>query len=350
VDRSRHDDAEGLDTVASRRGLRRLFLAALAIPPLGVIGFGSYLVLFTNLPQILYAQSLRNIYFDCMEFVDEAYIYKMKPGACRQKNIEHDVVYSHDANGFRNSRSVPGYDVVVLGDSHGHGVGVRDQETFASVLEAQYQLTTLNLAIGSYATMRELEVLRRYGQRAKYVAIQYCSNDVSENEASVRLGNTEFRSEAETRWKNLLAVYARGKAMGYKKPVYDLGIMIRDHTYTSKSAWRKSAEARNMSHEALLFARIVAGYRQVLEGKRVVVFDVADYGMNSPAFTSAFGVELRGLTWLRFELIDTAKVLSVDDYFFLDNHINVLGHRKMAAAIADKIVQWERREPLIGRH
>lgn len=332
----------------TRRPSRRTLLVAgavVATPWLAIVAACLYLVAYTNLPQFLYARSIRNIYFDCMVFVADDYIYKMKPGECRQKNLEHDVVYTHDGNGFRNSGPVRAYDVAVLGDSHAHGVGVRDDETFSALLDSRYRLRAVNLAIGSYATMREIEVFRRYGMAARYVVIQYCSNDVAENAASLRLDKAAFRAEAEANWRHFISVYDRGKAMGYKKPLVDLASMLRDHAYTSKARWRASAKDRDMVREASLFAQILARYQRVLEDKRLIVLDVADYGLNSPNFRPAFDAELRRLGWVRFRLIDSSRVLTFDDYFFLDNHITPVGHKKVAAAIADAIRHWERVEP-----
>lgn len=70
--------------------------------------------------------------------------------------------------------------------------------------------------------MRELEVLRTYGAGAKYVVLQYCSNHVGENEASLRLTKDAFTRWVETWWKRFIVAYNRGKAMGYRKSLQDL--------------------------------------------------------------------------------------------------------------------------------
>jgi hypothetical protein len=327
-----------------------IFRGITLLPLLVILATVSYFVFFTNLPQILYSQSVRNLPFDCLEFSSAGYVYKMKPGPCRLRNIEYDVVFTSDANGFRNGIRAPGpYDVAVLGDSHAFGYGVADNQTFADLLNSTYHYQTINLAIGSYATARELDAFSEYGKDAKYVVIQYCPNDYNENEASLRLSKEEFRNQAEANWRLFINSYQQGKALGYRRPLHDLGFLLRHHGYASKSSWRRDTEqARQMDEEAAKFAQVIARYRPLLEGKRLIIFEVAASGMNSPRFESAFAAELGKLDWLSYKLLNSATLLNLDDYFWLDDHINADGHKKLAAAISVQIGDWERQSPVIA--
>jgi|GEM_PF-5500459 len=338
------------EVVIQKGKLKRIVFRAITLMPLiSILGLLVYFVFFTNVPQLLYLHSIRNIYYDCMQFSSEEYVYKMKPGQCNLKNIEFDTILTHDAEGFRNQRTASGYDVATIGDSHAQGWGVTDDQTFSNLLESQFGYPTKNLGIASYGTMRELEVLDEYGKDAKYVILQYCDNDFGENSAALTLSKEDFRSQVEARWLNRIATYKQGKAMGYKKPLSDLGVMIRDRSYTSKSKWRKSAERRNMEQEASVFGQIIERYRPLLEGKRLVVFESADSGLNSTRFAETFGSELRKLNWLSVRVIDTTKDLKLNDYYFLDGHPKPIGHRKLAAALAGEISQWERADPLLKK-
>jgi hypothetical protein len=330
---------------------RVIFRAITLIPLFSILALALYFLFLTNLPQILYATSIRNIYFDCMEFSSGLYVYKLKPGQCRVKNLEYDIVLSSDANGFRNGiRASSDYDVAVIGDSFAHGVGVADDQTFSSILESNYHYQTINLAIGSYATMRELEVLGEYGKDAKYVVVQYCDNDYGENLASLKLSREDFRSAVEREWRGRITTYHEGKSLGYRKPIQDFAVMIGNHSYASKSIWRNQAKSsRPMEEEASAFAQVLARYRPLLEGKRVIVFEAAMWGENSPKFEATFGSELKKLGWLNHKLLNTADVLSYQDYFFLDDHITARGHRKLAAAIAQQISQWKSADPQLNK-
>lgn len=315
----------------------------------GIAAVSVYLFFFTNLPPLLYLYSIRNIYFDCMEFVQDDYVYKMKPGECKLSNIEFDTTMTHDADGFRNLRQALTYDVVAIGDSHTHGWGVGDDQTFSSILASEFGYASRNLGIGSYATMRELEVLSQYGSNAKYVVIQYCNNDFGENLASLRLSKQEFRSEVESEWKARIRDYEQGKSLGYKKPIHDLAGRLASGSFESLSTWRRSAAARNMEHEAAAFAQIIARYRQLLTGKKLIIFESADSGLNTPRFVETFASELNKIDWLRHRLLDTASILTFDDYYFLDGHPNQAGHRKLAARIANEIASWENTDRRIKR-
>jgi lysophospholipase L1-like esterase len=324
---------------------RIVFSMVMLTPLLVIVAAILYVVLLTDLPQRLYAFSIRNVYFDCIRFVPHAFVYVMKPGECKLRNIEYDTTLTHDADGFRNRSHSANYQVAVIGDSHAHGLGVQDNEVFSHLLGAEYHRQTRNLAIGSYATMRELEVLSKYGIPATYVIIQYCDNDFDENQASLKLSREEFQSAVQRQWTKLKARYDRGKAEGLKKILSDLGIMLRKRSFSSRKEWRGQVERRTIEREASAFAEIVRRYRGLLEGKRVIVLESSTSGLNSPRFAAAFRSELDKISWMSWRVIDTTKIFSIDDYYFLDDHPTAAGHQKLAAAIANEIAQWEGQEP-----
>jgi hypothetical protein len=226
---------------------------------------------------------------------------------------------------------------------------VRDDQTFSYLLESQFGYATRNLGIGSYATKRELEVLDKYAKDVKYIIVQYCDNDFPENLASITLSKETFRSEVETEWRHRIDTYNEGKSLGYWKPIQDLATMIKNHSYSSKSSWRKGADRRPMEREASVFAQIIARYRPLLEGKRLIVFESADSGLNSNRFAETFGLELGKINWLSVRIIDTTRILNSDDYYYFDGHPNATGHGKLAAAFGGEITQWESAEPLLNK-
>ena len=325
----------------------RLALITVAAPLLFIVLGSLYLVIFTNLPQSLYMDSVRNIYFDCMQFVDRPYVYKMKPGPCRLSNIEYNITLTHDSRGFRNESAASENDIAVLGDSHAHGFGVADDQIFSYLLGTAQTSKIINLAVGSYATQRELETMREYAQNAKYVILQYCDNDASENDAALRLSEQEFRSQIETGWKSFIASYHEGKALGLKKPIADLANKIINRAFISKSAWRDGFNERDMAREASLFPQIIDRYRDLLGGKRLIVFESAGWGFNSPKFEAAFTSELSRRDWLTYKVLDSSKLLDSGNYYFLDDHLNPSGHRKLAVALAREIAAWEKKSALI---
>jgi hypothetical protein len=326
-----------------------IFRTILLTPLLALIAGLCYFAFFTNLGLLVYLNSIRNIYFDCMEFVPEEYVYKMKPGSCRLDNLEFKTILTHDADGFRNLRLLPHYDVAAIGDSHTHGFGVNDDETFSYLLDRRFGYSTRNLGIGSYATMRELEVLDKYGGDSEYVVLQYCDNDVGENIASLKLTRDEFKASVAAQWRGLIEDYHRGKALGLQNPLHDLAMRLVNHSYQSLADWRRGADSRNTEMEGELFARIIARHRPQLESRRLIVFESADSGRNSHRFRTAFTAELNKIDWLKYRVLDPTMILGFDDYYFLDGHPKAVGHAKLARALAASIAEWEKQEPFL-RH
>src|ERR1700736_836523 len=95
-----------------------LFYAILWAPGCAILIACTYLFFFTNLPQLLYVKGIRNLPFDCLQFVPDVYVYKMRPEPCRAENIEYSVTATHDSDGFRLPSARDRYVAAVLGDSH----------------------------------------------------------------------------------------------------------------------------------------------------------------------------------------------------------------------------------------
>ena len=318
------------------------FYSVMLSPAIAFSFLAIYLFFFTNLPQLLYAASIRNIYFDCIEFTDANYVYKMEPGKCQLSNIEFETMITHDGDGFRNDDALTKVDVAVLGDSHAHGFGVGDSDTFAHLLKVGSRNNVRNFGIGSYATMRGLDVLKQYGQDARYIVLQYCDNDLGENDASLRLDKEAFKRNVESRWKAIIEQYNRGKELGVAKPLRHLLMMIGNRWFGSKEIWRAQRIAgRELQREAALFAQIVTKYQELLEGKRLLIFESAGHGFNTPMFDAVFKAELSKIAWLNFRIIDTSELLDSSHYYFLDDHLNRSGHKRLAEAISQEIKRWE---------
>jgi hypothetical protein len=325
-----------------RNVVRQVFFHAVAWTPLLLLVIG--LLFFTNLPQTIYTDSIRNIYFDCLAFVEDDYVYKAKPGPCRLQNVEFDTVIHHNSDGFRNSEALPDYQIAVLGDSMAHGWGVRDDQTFSYLLGSQYHYPALNLAIGSYATKRELDAFSKYGRQAKFVVIQYCDNDFSENVASITLGNDDFKTDVRNFWQSYITRYEEVKAIGYRQALTDVAQKLVNLDFLSKAAWRREVEKRDMEREAAAFAEIIDRYRSALEGRRLIVLEASPWGLNSPRFAATFAAGLDKKSWLKYRIMNTKEILDYADHYFLDGHLNPIGHSKLAAAIAAEIARWRNDE------
>ena len=290
-------------------GIRIIFYT-IAFSPLLLLAFAIYILLFfTTFPQDLYIRSVRNIYFDCLQFTGAPYVYNAKQGECVLKNWEYDTILTHDSHGFRNKDSAEEKTVVLVGDSHTHGVGVNDNKTFSALLESSYGYSTTNLGIGSYATKRELESLKEYSKSERFVVIQYCDN--------------------------VTASYNRGKSEGIIRPIKDAAGILRNRSFISNQSISLVVSQRDINREAHNFSAVVGQYEQLLHGKHVVVFESSGWGRNHPQFKIAFEAELkRSLPHINIHVLDSATQLKRDHYYFLDDHLNTRGHAKVAELLS----------------
>jgi hypothetical protein len=113
------------------------------------------------------------IQFDanCAQY-DAEVTYTLRPGACTFENIEFRNDYRINRMGLRDDeQDLAAPEVIVIGDSHAMGWGVDQDQSLVRVMAAKTGLKTLNAAISSYGTVRELTMLGRprapvHGQRS----------------------------------------------------------------------------------------------------------------------------------------------------------------------------------------
>lgn len=319
-------------------GKRLVFYLVLLSPLLAIVGGGLYLVLGTSLVRQVYLASWRNLETPCMRWTDEGYGYKAKPGPCVLNNFEYRTVMTFDEEGFRNADTKAPADVVLIGDSHTQGFGVNDSETFSDILRTRYHFRTKNLGISSYATLRELESLKAYTGGEKVVVLQFCNNDADENKRAVESTREEFLGQVHSRWLHMQARYHENKARGPIAPVLDFAHAIYKGDYRSPARFEARSLARNLRWEADNFAKVVARYRSLLEGKKLIVFESSGFGFNHPGFKPAFEAALsQHAPGLDVAVLDSQALLSRSDYYRIDDHLNAQGHEHLAQVLAPLI-------------
>jgi hypothetical protein len=77
------------------------------------------------------------------------------------------LTFTYDARGYRNSTEMERAEVALLGDSFVEGWYVTDQETTASVLQAELGKPVANLGVAGYGTLQELILLKRETPRLR---------------------------------------------------------------------------------------------------------------------------------------------------------------------------------------
>lgn len=304
--------------------------------------FPAYLVfvaLQTTFLQGIYIATVRDMYFGCMQFVDQAYALQMRPGTCTLKNLEYDVTMTHDSAGFRNPAGLPTARIVVLGDSHAYGHGVSDAQTFAALLGRRLDEPVRNLAVPASATLRELEAYVHQAPAAELIVLQYCDNDLDENVPSMSLAPQVYQATLRKRMGEVMDNYALSKRQG----------MLGQSLLTLGYAAQQLVQARfvrlppaapdesTLAREADAFVRVLAQYQPALAGKTVVVLESSGWGRNRKGFQTVFEQRLRSVPQVRWVVLDSSALLRRSDYFQLDDHLNPSGHHKLASVLADAV-------------
>jgi hypothetical protein len=306
-----------------------------------------------DLGRELYLSYFRPGYQDqvgAVEF-DPELVYVPKAGANPFQGPEFKVTITFEPAGPRRqppaSPSAVG-PVVVTGDSFAMGWGVEDGETFSALLAQRHGWPTVNTAVSSYGTARELMRLRRLGllREAHTVIIAYCYNDPEENRAFVRdpVGFIASRNPAEL-WKTLgryhqiaptlgnvsrLALHTlreRIKADGLRKTLTGL---LTSHFSPTGELVEASQPARVMAED---FLTVIDAFPELAE-KRLVVTEINDWGR-----TTRFLPELSSLAVRRKNLTVVPIQFEREDFFRFDNHLNAQGHGKVAASLNRALAQ-----------
>ena len=264
---------------------------------------------------------------ECVQF-DSELLYRPRPGECVFENAEFRTVMHFDERGARrtpvpapsSADTSPKPRLVIVGDSHAMGWGVDDHETFASVLASEHGYTTVNLAVSSYGTPRELMRLRRDFTLAPedVVIIQYCDNDFAENQqfaTSTSIG--PYRRE------DLQHLFDYRPAEVAVFPV--AGVLLR---LTWQDLMRpftnRVSRADDGPDATTSLLRVLAAFTE-LQHRRVIIVAVNGPGAGThldPSKLSAAGFPLLIPELAREEFLD------------IDDHMRPQGHAVVAVEIA----------------
>lgn len=292
--------------------------------------------LFLKLGRVGYLYSHASIQYACGRY-DPELSYLLRPGECRYADVEYDTTIRANSAGLRDDEeSLDDPDIVVLGDSHSLGNGVRGEETFAARLEDMSALKVLNAGISSYATAREFMLLRRLEvENAEYVIIQYCRNDLDENTEYLDSGG---RLEIMSREEYATTARAdRRRHQSFARP--GMGVATRAVEKVGELVASLFPARTEKVDEVTAFEFVLSKNKDLIEGKKVIILELNGQNRYDNRFIEKARARLRDLG-LNLRFIDTSHFLTDGDYYVLDNHMRTGGHRKVADAIIDVIRTW----------
>jgi hypothetical protein len=259
---------------------------------------------------------------ECVEF-DSNLIFRPAIGKCIFKNIEFSTELNFNMNGrvTKNNLIENKNGIAILGDSHAMGWGVNDEETFAALLEKKINKKVYNLAVSGYATKRELERLRTSNliEKIDTIIIQYCNNDYHENLLSVN--RVDLINENNKKFLQLTSSEI-SFAKRFRKGIrYSLTIpfhLIKD----------KKDHLDWYQHEEF-FSAIIKEYN-FLEKKRIIVIYSNGADQNFYNFPNRMSEKIPNLKYINISY-------NKEDFFLVDGHLNIKGHKKISDILYDEI-------------
>jgi len=270
--------------------------------------------------------------------------------------LEPDITMEHEAREFSvtiktnsigvrdDEASLEAPDIIVIGDSFSMGFGVDQEAAFPQVIEHETGLKVLNTGIESYGTAREVMMLSRVDTKnLKYLVVQYCPNDLEENYNFVNnYGHLETMGKSE--FDSTLKGYLDERSYFFGKYLFYLARNAKKETipYTSQTEKR----LYNRAH-AKMFLDTLARIRVDMDQVKVIAFDIVDKHATyilrrHPAYDSKMFTEfVKEMSTdagypeyiKQMAIFSASEVISDNERFHLDGHINPKGHAKLARTI-----------------
>jgi len=215
------------------------------------------------------------------------------------------------------------------------GFGVNDDETYANLLQAKLDVPVYNLGVESYATEREIRRLFDLGLADKVhtIIIHYHKNDLEENQVTSM--NYDYFAQFE-QWNNLRTTVP--SPQGLKGVVYDIkekfifaiNLFPRFVILTLKKEqkpwdnWSIFNDDFSPHRNALLKA--LNEYNDNLRTKKVIIINSNEWGKVFKNYKTGYDKDYNHIYFLDINL-------KRDDHYFIDDHPNLAGHKKIADQI-----------------
>ena len=292
-----------------------------------------------------YERNIIQLLPQCAQY-DPALFYTLRPGRCLFVNREFESEFRINSLGVRdNETSLQKPEIVVLGDSHAMGWGVGQNETFPELIENVLNKKTLNAAVASYGTAREMTMLARIDtSNLKYLIIQYCANDFGENKTYYENKNAlPIRSEQE--YNHVVDEHIHAPKYRFGRYVYELqqllinGLIKKSGIKQLRSIFGQQKENRpTLNEEARMYINALVQSHVDLREIHIIVFEVDQHARNDATFINSLKAEIAANSYPPYienmSLLDLSSELKKDKYFLKwDGHLNKAGHKYIADSL-----------------
>ena len=276
-----------------------------------------------------------------MEY-DSTLFYKFIPAAQIDFiNREFEIQVKANKLGLRDSdAALESPEMIFIGDSHTMGWGVQQDQAFPALVGTLTGKKVLNAGIPSFGTARELKLLHLLDtSNLKHLIIQYCSNDVEENEKAIGNGGIlEVSSKAAFDSVNNLYKGIRSYFPFKHLSVWgNRAIKLQlSHWVGKKSVpYGRNPPSMTADLQAAQFIKLLSNAPVDLSRVQITVLNFNHTG----AMDSSFAVSLEHQmkteeVRLKFpgsvNIVNVYRVLKPADLFILDPHMTAEGHAKVA--------------------
>lgn len=275
---------------------------------------------------------------ECAQY-DSVLFYTLKPGVSHFKSYEFDNLYNVNSKGYRDTEEdLKAPKILFLGDSFTMGWGVDQDKNFASIFESKSGLKTLNTGISSYGTARELYNFNKIDSDSlKLIVIQFHDTDLLENNHFKNTGKLGTKTKQDFDYQ----VNENEKIKKYY-PFKHLKTAIIDFITFEAPIGELNKINSPLTGEYQKYPSYLSDFYSIIEKIRVKYSGPIIYTYVGSFYTDSKVIDSfkkysteKNIKDIYF--VTMTNELTTKEYFFFDDHINPLGHQKVAEKL---LLQW----------
>jgi len=295
--------------------------------------------------------------------------YVLRPGSEGvHSSLEYSNTFRINSFGVRDDESsLNNPKLVFLGDSFTMGWGVDQDQTYADQIGWKLDVKALNAGISSYGTFREMLLFSKMKRDSvKLVVLQYCDNDLEENEARNEprnqpqhltpqsFENTAVFNRINETYFPMRYTYFFVREKDLLKRIWTSPVQVFGEIGGALSSWLAGRQlnvvtppdiktpAETKPHTEYFF-KSLAKIRKFYKGNIVVMH--LDGRYTRPEMIRAFEAEAKRTGDEHLFFLHTDELLKAQDYYPVDGHIKASGHAK----ISDAVIKMIRERRLLTR-